>query len=58
MGHEIKVVEVSSDGEGGDKVEPSMPSQELVVVQSSAGPSGGLGVTDLVWPYPEDPRKV
>ena len=28
------------------------------MVQSSAGPSSGLGVTDLVWPYPEDPRKV
>ena len=35
-----------------------MPSQELAVVPSSAGPSSGLGATDLVWPYPEDPRKV
>ena len=28
------------------------------MVQSSARPSSGLGVTNLVWPYPEDPRKV
>ena len=58
VGHEIEVVEVSSDGEAGDRVEPAAPSQELVVVQSSAGPSSGLGATDLVWPCPEDPRKV
>ena len=57
-GREIEVVEVSSDSEVGDGVEPSAPSRELVVVQSSAGPSSGLGATDLVWPCPEDPRKV
>ena len=57
-GHEIEIVEVASDGEIGDRVEPMTPSQELAVVQSSAGPSSGLGATDLVWPYPEDPRKV
>ena len=28
------------------------------MVQSLARPSSRLGVTDLVWPYPEDPRKV
>ena len=28
------------------------------MVQSSAGPSSGLGATDLVWPCPEDPWKV
>ena len=39
-------------------MEPSAPSWELVVVQSLARPSSGLGATDLVWPCPEDPRKV
>ena len=58
VGHEIEVVEVSSDGKAGDGVEPSAPLQELVVVQSSTGPSSRLGATDLVWPYPKDPRKV
>ena len=58
VGHEIEVVEVSSNGEAGDMVEPSASSQELVVVQSLAWPSSGLGVIDLVWPCPEDPRKV
>jgi len=58
VGHKIEVVEVSSDDEAGDGVEPSTPSQELVVVQSSAGPSSGLGATDLVWACPEDLRKV
>jgi len=57
-GHEIESAEVSSDGEAGDMVEPPAPSQELAVVQSSAGPSSGLGATDLVWPCPEDSRKV
>ena len=28
------------------------------MVRSLAGPSSGLGATDLVWPCPEDPRKV
>ena len=58
MGHEIEVVEVSSDSKASDEVEPLTSSQELIVVQSSAGPSSGLGATDLVWPYPEDPRTV
>ena len=58
-GHEIEVVEVPSDGKAGDRVELPAPSQELAVVRSSTGPSSGLGATtDLVWPCPEDPRKV
>ena len=28
------------------------------MVRSLTGPSSGLGATDLVWPCPEDPRKV
>ena len=56
--HEIEVVEIPSDGEAGDEVELPAPSQELAVVRSLAGPSSGLGATDLVWPCPEDPRKV
>jgi len=55
---EIEVVEIPSDGEAGDEVEPPTLSQELAVVGLSAGPSSGLGATDLVWPCPEDPRKV
>ena len=55
---ELEVVEVSSDGEAGDRMEPSAPSWELVVVQSLTRPSSGLGATDLVWPCPKDPRKV
>ena len=35
-----------------------MTSKELAVVRSLAGPSSGLGATDLVWPCPEDLRKV
>ena len=58
VGREIEILEVSFDDEVGDKVEPLAPSQELAVVRSSAGPSIGLGATDPVWPYPEDPRKV
>ena len=57
-GHEIEIVEVSSNSEAGDKVEPPAPSWELTVVRSSAGPSSELGATYLVWPCPEDPRKV
>ena len=58
-GHEVKVVEIPSLGEVGTRVEPlAIPSsQELAVVRSSARPSSGLGATtDLVWPYPGDPR--
>ena len=28
------------------------------MVGSLGGPFGGLGAIDLVWPFPEDPRKV
>ena len=58
MAREIMVVEIPSDGEAGDEVEPPTPSQELAMVGSSAGPSSGLRATDLVWPCTEDPRKV
>jgi len=58
VAHEIKVVEIPSDGKAGDKVEPPAPAQELAVVRLSVGPSNELGATDLVWPCPEDPRKV
>ena len=59
VGRDIEIVEVSSDSEAGDRVEPPTPLQELAIVRSSAGPSSGLGATtDLVWPYLEDPRKV
>ena len=39
VAHEIEVVEIPSDGEVGDEVEPPAPSQELVMVRSLAGPS-------------------
>ena len=55
---EIEVVEIPSNGEAGDEVEPLAPLQELAVVRLSAGPSSGMGAIDLVWPCPEDPRKV
>ena len=52
-------VEIPCPGEVGTRVEPPKLSQELAVVQSLTGPSSGLGATtDLVWPCPEDPRKV
>ena len=61
MGHEVEEVEIPYPSEVGTRVEllAIPPSQELVVVRSSAGPSSGFGATtDLVWPYPGDPRKV
>jgi len=58
VAHEIEVVEIPSDGEVGDEVEPPVLSRELAVVQSEARPSSGLEETDLVWPYPKDPMKV
>ena len=58
MAHEIKVVEIPSDGKAGDKVEPPAPAQELAVVRLSVGPSNELGATDLVWPCPKDPSKI
>ena len=39
-------------------VELPVSSWELAMVQSKAGPSGGLPEGDLEWPYPEDPVKV
>ena len=58
MAREIKVVEIPSDGEACDEVEPPAPAQELAMVRLLAGPSNELGATDLVWPCPEDPREV
>ena len=66
MGHGVEIVEIPFPSEVGSRVEPPtiLPSQELMVVRSShdvavAGPSSGLGVThELVWPYPNDPRKA
>ena len=52
------MVEIPSDGEADDEVEPPMLSWELAVVRSEARPSSGLEETDLVWPCPEDPMKV
>ena len=39
-------------------VELPVSSWELALVQSEAGPSGGLLDGDLEWPCPEDPAKV
>ena len=58
VAYEIEVMEIPSDGEAGDEVEPLVLLQELVVIRSSASPSSRMGATDLVWPCPEDPRKV
>ena len=54
----IEVVDILFDDEADDMVELPISSQELVVVQSEAGPSGGLPKGDLEWPCPEDPAKV
>ena len=51
-------MEIPSDDEADDEVEPPMLSWELAVVRSEARPSSGLEETDLVWPCPEDPTKV
>jgi len=58
VAHEIEAVEILSYGKAGDEVEPPTPLQEQAVVRLSAGPSSGLEATDMVWPCPEDPRKV
>ena len=61
MGHEVEEVEIPYPSEVGTRVEllAIPPSQELVMVWSSAGPSSGSGAThELVWPYPSDPRKA
>lgn len=55
---ETKVVEIPSDDEADDEVEPPVLSWEQAVVRSKAGPSSRLEETDLVWPCPEDPTKV
>ena len=61
VGRGVEKVEIPYSDEVGTRVEPPaiQPSQELAVVWSVARPSSGLGATtDLVWPYPSDPRKV
>jgi len=58
MAHKTEVVEIPSDDEADDEVEPSVLSRELAVVWSEDGPSSGLEETDLEWPCPEDPTKV
>ena len=52
---ETEVVEIPSDDEADDEVEPPVLSQELAVVWSEARPSSRLEETNLVWPCPEDP---
>ena len=56
--HATEVVDIPSDDEADDMVEPPVSSRELAVVQSEARPSGGLPEGDLEWPYPKDPGKV
>ena len=56
--HATKVVNIPSDDKANDMVELPVSSQELAVVQSEAGPSGGLPEGDLELPCPEEPAKV
>ena len=56
--HTTEVVDIPSDDEADDLVELPVSSWELEVVQSEAGPSGGLLDGDLEWPCPEDLAKV
>ena len=58
VAYATKVVEIPSDDEADDAVELPVPSREVAVVRSVAGPFGGLPEGDLEWPYPEDPSKV
>ena len=58
VARETEVVEIPSDDEADDEVEPPVLSWELAVIQSVARPSSRLEETNLVWPYPEDPTKV
>ena len=51
-------MEIPSDDEADDAVEPLVQSQELAMVRSEAGPSGGLPEGDLEWPCPKDLAKV
>lgn len=56
--HATEVVDIPSDDEADDMAGPPVSSRELAVVQSEAGPSGGLSEGDLEWPCPEDLAKV
>ena len=58
MARATEVVEIPSDDEADDEVEPPVLLRELAVVRLEARPSSGLEETDLVWPCPEDPTKV
>ena len=58
VAHATEVVDIPSDNEANDMVELLVSLWELAVVQSEAGPSGGLLVGDLEWPCPKDPPKV
>jgi len=53
-----EVVDILSNDEVDDMAEPPVSSRELAVVQSEAGPSGGLPEGDLESPYLEDLTKV
>ena len=57
VSHANEVVEISSDDEADIAAGPPASSQELVVVQPEAGPSGRPPEVDLEWPCPEDPSK-
>ena len=56
--HATEVVNIPSNDEVDDMVEPLVSSRELAVVRSEAGLSGGLPEGDLEWPCPEDLAKV
>ena len=56
--HVNEVVDIPSDDEADIAVGPPVSPRELAVVQSEAGPSGGLPKGDLEWLCPEDPAKA
>ena len=56
--HTTEVVDILSNDEADNTVEPPVLLRELAVVWSEAGPSGGLPEGDLEWPCPKDPTKV
>ena len=58
MVHVNEVVDIPSDDEADEMAGPPASSRERAVVQSEAGPSGGLPEGDLEWPCPDDPANV
>ena len=66
VSHGVLVVDIPFNGEEDTRVEPPdiLSSRELVMIRSSldtvmAGSFVGSGAThELVWPYPDDPRKA